>query len=146
MLGSINNRGKVSEPCLSSPIITLHRGTLSIPPPPPKGERPNGSFTQWSVTVHQSQVIIVVSLLLLSFGQLKSFFRTYVLANVTRSPLNTIRGLINQRLSAGPRLWFQLLQVLQVLYKRLCLFCIWYILGIFFYWRWLNHFWVSCRS
>ena len=43
------------------------------PPPPPKGERPNGSFTQWSVTVHQSQVIIVVSLLLLSFGQLKSF-------------------------------------------------------------------------
>ncbi|EXZ97884.1 hypothetical protein M087_4603, partial [Bacteroides fragilis str. S23 R14] len=35
MLGSINNRGKVSEPCLSSPIITLHRGTLSIPPPPP---------------------------------------------------------------------------------------------------------------
>ena len=28
---------------------------------------------------------------------------------------------------------FQLLQVLQVLYKRLCLFCIWYILGIFFY-------------
>ena len=73
MLGSINNRGKVSEPCLSSPIITLHRGTLSIPPPPPKGERPNGSFTQWSVTVHQSQVIIVVSLLLLSFGQLKSF-------------------------------------------------------------------------
>lgn len=32
MLGSINNRGKVSEPCLSSPIITLHRGTLSIPP------------------------------------------------------------------------------------------------------------------
>ena len=42
-------------------------------PPPPKGERPNGSFTQWSVTVHQSQVIIVVSLLLLSFGQLKSF-------------------------------------------------------------------------
>ena len=51
----------------------LHRGTLCIPPPPPKGERPNGSFTQWSVTVHQSQVIIVVSLLLLSFGQLKSF-------------------------------------------------------------------------
>ncbi|MCG0274500.1 hypothetical protein L4X54_21860, partial [Phocaeicola vulgatus] len=37
MLGSINNRGKVSEPCLSSPIITLHRGTLSIPPPAPKG-------------------------------------------------------------------------------------------------------------
>ena len=28
MLGSINNRGKVSEPCLSSPIITLHRGTF----------------------------------------------------------------------------------------------------------------------
>ena len=26
------------------------------PPPPPKGERPNGSFTQWSVTVHQNQV------------------------------------------------------------------------------------------
>ena len=90
MLGSINNRGKVSEPCLSSPIITLHRGTLSIlgdrgtqyrtgiyytdtADLPPKGERPNGSFTQWSVTVHQSQVIIVVSLLLLSFGQLKSF-------------------------------------------------------------------------
>ena len=40
---------------------------------PPKGERPNGSFTQWSVTVHQNQVITVVSLLLLSFGQLKSF-------------------------------------------------------------------------
>ena len=39
----------------------------------PKGERPNGSFTQWSVTVHQNQVITVVSLLLLSFGQLKSF-------------------------------------------------------------------------
>ncbi|WP_368338716.1 hypothetical protein [Phocaeicola dorei] len=36
MLGSINNRGKVSEPCLSSPIITLHRGTLSIPPPRPQ--------------------------------------------------------------------------------------------------------------
>lgn len=37
MLGSINNRGKVSEPCLSSPIITLHRGTLSIPPRPQRG-------------------------------------------------------------------------------------------------------------
>lgn len=37
MLGSINNRGKVSEPRLSSPIITLHRGTLSIPPRPQRG-------------------------------------------------------------------------------------------------------------
>ena len=37
------------------------------------------------------------------FWAAKVFFRTYVLANVTRSPLNTIRGLINQRLSAGPR-------------------------------------------
>ncbi|EXY44250.1 hypothetical protein M118_4279 [Bacteroides fragilis str. 3783N1-2] len=37
MLGSINNRGKVSEPCLSSPIITLHRGTLSTPPRPQRG-------------------------------------------------------------------------------------------------------------
>ena len=37
MLGSINNLGKVSEPCLSSPIITLHRGTLSIPPRPQRG-------------------------------------------------------------------------------------------------------------
>lgn len=37
MLGSTNNRGKVSEPCLSSPIITLHRGTLSIPPRPQRG-------------------------------------------------------------------------------------------------------------
>ena len=70
-------------------------------------------------------------------------------ANVTRSPLNTIRGLINQRLSAGPRAMISAftssasplsvsythLDVYkrQVLYKRLCLFCIWYILGIFFY-------------
>jgi hypothetical protein len=34
MLGSINNRGKVSEPCLSSPIITLKIVKLSNPPPP----------------------------------------------------------------------------------------------------------------
>ena len=101
MLGSINNRGKVSEPCLSSPIITLHRGTLSIPPAP-KGERPNGSFTQWSVTVHQNQVITVVSLLLLSFWAAKVFFRTYVFVNETLSPLKTINGLMNQLYSFGP--------------------------------------------
>ena len=75
MLGSIDSRGKVREPYLLSPIITLHDSCVKVsyPPPAPKGERPNGSFSQWSVTVHQSQVITVVSLLLLSFGLLKPF-------------------------------------------------------------------------
>ena len=43
MLGSINKRGKVSEPCLSSPIITLQRGTFSIPPRPPQSREKGGS-------------------------------------------------------------------------------------------------------
>ena len=129
MLGSINNRGKVSEPCLSSPIITLHRGTLSIPPAP-KGatKRQLHSMECYCSSKPSDNCRFSASSF---FWAAKVFFRTYVLANVTRSPLNTIRGLINQRLSAGPRAMISALQVLQVLYKRLCLFCIWYILGIF---------------
>ena len=67
MLGSINNRGKVSEPCLSSPIITLHRGTLSIPPPAPKGGATKRQHSLNGVLLFFSpQKVAVVNLLVLS--------------------------------------------------------------------------------
>ena len=102
MLGSINNRGKVSEPCLSSPIITLHRGTLSIPPPAPKGgatKRQLHSMECYSSSKPSDNCRFSASSF---FWAAKVFFRTYVFVNETLSPLKTINGLMNQLYSFGP--------------------------------------------
>ena len=66
MLGSINNRGKVSEPCLSSPIITLHRGTLSIPPAPKGGATKRQHSLNGGLLFFSPQKAVVVNLLVLS--------------------------------------------------------------------------------
>ena len=66
MLGSINNRGKVSEPCLSSPIITLHRGTLSIPPRPQRGSDQTAASLNGVLLFFSPQKAVVVNLLVLS--------------------------------------------------------------------------------
>jgi hypothetical protein len=39
MLGSIDNRGKVREPYLLSPIITLHDSCVKVSYPPPRPQR-----------------------------------------------------------------------------------------------------------
>ncbi|EXZ21890.1 hypothetical protein M086_4384, partial [Bacteroides fragilis str. S13 L11] len=101
MLGSINNRGKVSEPCLSSPIITLHRGTLSIPPAPKGGatKRQLHSMECYSSSKPSDNCRFSASSF---FWAAKVFFRTYVFVNETLSPLKTINGLMNQLYSFGP--------------------------------------------
>ncbi len=99
MLGSINNRGKVSEPCLSSPIITLHRGTLSIPPPKGATKRQLHSMECYSSSKPSDNCRFSASSF---FWAAKVFFRTYVFVNETLSPLKTINGLMNQLYSFGP--------------------------------------------
>ena len=102
MLGSINNRGKVTEPCLLYPIITLHLVTLSIPPPAPKGgatKRQLHSMECYSSSQPSDNCRFSASSF---FWAAKVFFRTYVFVNETLSPLKTINGLMNQLYSFGP--------------------------------------------